>query len=223
MTGKKIPSFFFVLICCCILPSGMLVSHASGGNTGTTVITAKISLIAFDIAATDIGATFATITWKTNSNADSTVEYGRTDSYGSIRTNPFMETSHTITLKGLSPGTLYHVRIVSDNRDGYRYVSSDTPFLTLPTPPFIASSGGGGGYASGQNIPSTTPCTDTTPTPTVTGNSTTAVPVPALTIVPAQPAAYPKTVAGVQWTIIFSILFILIASVAGYYFVKKHK
>lgn len=153
---------FIVLFCCLLLPSGVLVSPASAGNTGATLITAKISLTAFDIAATAVGQSLATITWKTNGNADSTVEYGLTTGYGSTKTNPFMETNHTITLSGLAPGTLYHWRVISSDQGGNRYVSTDYTFRTLPTTPVVPGThvyggGGGGGSAPGQIISSGIP------------------------------------------------------------------
>jgi len=151
MTGIKNHSVFIVLFCCFLLPSVVLVIPASAGNTGATLITARISLTAFDVAATAVGQDFAIITWKTNGNADSTVEYGLTTGYGSTRTNPFRETNHTITLGGLAPGTLYHWRVVSGDQDGNRYESTDSAFRTLPTTPVVPGttiSGGGGGGSS---------------------------------------------------------------------------
>jgi hypothetical protein len=229
MTGKKNHTVFIVLFCCFLLSSGFLVSPASAGNTGATLITAKISLTAFDIAATDVGQSLATITWKTNGNADSTVEYGYTTGYGFTRTNPFMETNHTITLGGLAPGTLYHWRVMSSDQTGNWYVSTDYTFRTLPATPFY--SGEEGGIAPGQNISSQIPTVDTTPMPTidttlmpvVTGNSTTTAPVPAGTIVPAQTAAFPAPIGNMQWIIIFSILIVIVAAGSGYYFVTKKK
>ena len=156
MTGKKNHPVFIVLFCFLFLSSGVFVCPASAGNTGTMVITARISLTAFDIAVTDIGQSLATITWKTNGDADSSVEYGPTTGYGSTRTNPFMETNHTITLSGLAPGTLYHWRVVSSDRDGNRYVSADYTFRTLPKT-HIYGGGGGGDSAPGQNISSGMP------------------------------------------------------------------
>jgi len=149
-----------VLFCCLLLPSGVLVSPASAGNTGATLITAKISLTAFDIAAAAVGQSLATITWKTNGNADSTVEYGLSTGYGSAQTNPFMGTNHTITLGGLAPFTLYHWRVVSIDQSGNRYVSTDYEFRTLPITPVIPEThdyGGGGSSAPGQLISSGIP------------------------------------------------------------------
>ena len=226
MTGKKNHSVFIVLFCCFLLASGILVSPAFAGNTGATLITAKISLTAFDIAATAVGQSIATITWKTNGNADSTVEYGLSTGYGSAQTNPFMETNHTITLGGLAPNILYHWRVVSSDQDGNRYVSTDYIFRTLSATPVVSEThvyGGGGGSAPGQIISSGISVLDTATMPIVTGNSTTTAPVTVGTVLPAQTTVFPAQVGSVQWTIIFSTLIIIVAAGAGYYFVTKKK
>jgi len=224
MIGKKHHSVFMVLICCFLLPSGVLFSPASAVNTGATVITAKISLIAFDISVTDVGQSFATITWKTNGNADSTLEYGLTTDYGFIRTTPLMEINHSITLGGLSPGTLYHMRVVSHNQGQNSYVSTDYTFLTLPATPYVPEphySGGGTGGTRGQNISSGIPTqvTDTTSMTIVT--SSTIIPAADASL-PAQTAT-PAPTGNLQWTLIFSMFIITVVAVAGCYFVAKKK
>ncbi|MFA5348664.1 MAG: fibronectin type III domain-containing protein [Methanoregula sp.] len=374
MTGEKNHSVFIVLFCCFLLSPGVLVIPASAGNTGATLITAKISLAAFDITATAVNQNFATITWKTNGNADSIVEYGLTTAYGSARTNSSVETNHTITLGGLAPDTLYHWRVVSGDQDGNKYVSTDYTFRTLTATPVVPGTnvnGGGGGSAPAQIISSGIPMLfseegqilqtyivttgeegrivasvtvplgttihglsgetinilsvkvlepdevppvpdsapysfsgfsvqclpdgatfskpaslkfhlttyqwtsllkkansstgslsvrfydkvnvswirvpvrvdpsnlavmatithfstyglfiDATKMPVVTGNPTTTTPVPTVTVLPAQTAAFPAPVGSVQWTIIFSALITIVAAGAGYYLVTKKK
>jgi hypothetical protein len=228
MIGKKHHSVFIVLICCFLLPSGVLFGPASAGNIGATVITAKISLIAFDISVTDVGQSFATITWKTNGNADSNLEYGLTTDYGFIRTNPLMEINHSIILGGLSPGTLYHMRVVSHNKDQNSYVSTDYTFLTLPGTPYQPEpdySGGGTGGGTGgtlsQNISSGIP-TQVTDTKSVPIAETSAIIPTAGTALPAQTAT-PVPTGNMQWTLIFSTFIIIVVAVAGCYFVAKKK
>jgi exopolysaccharide biosynthesis protein len=58
--------------------------------------------------------TVATITWTTDSNADSQVEYGLTTSYGSFSYfDPTPVTNHVITLSGLAPNANYFFRAIS--------------------------------------------------------------------------------------------------------------
>src|SRR5438477_2031782 len=73
----------------------------------------------------------ARITWTTDENADSQVEYGTTTAYGS--TTPVgsaFVTSHVIDLSGLSPATLYHYRVKSRDGWGNLAVSGDFTFTT---------------------------------------------------------------------------------------------
>jgi hypothetical protein len=221
MIGKKHHSVFIVLICCFLLPSGVLFSPASAVNTGATVITAKISLIAFDISVTDVGQTFATITWKTNGNADSTLEYGLTTDYGFIRTTPLTEINHSITLGGLSPGTLYHMRVVSHNQDQNSYVSTDYTFLTLPATPYVPEPHNSGGGTRSQNISSGIP-TQVTDTTSMTIVPSSAVIPASGTALPVQTST-PAPTGNLQWMLIFSTFIIIVVVVAGGYFVAKKK
>ena len=130
-----------VVICFFLcLTSGFLRAPADAGNTGDVLITGTIPLIAYNISATGIGSDNATITWNTNGDANSTVEYGLTTSYGSIGFDTVMGISHTITLNGLSSHTVYHFRAVSTNLDGERYASADSTFQTLALSDTVVSS-----------------------------------------------------------------------------------
>src|SRR5438552_199824 len=73
----------------------------------------------------------ARITWTTDENADSQVEYGTTVAYGSATqiASGFV-TSHTVDLSGLSPTTLYHYRVKSRDGWGNLAVSGDFTFTT---------------------------------------------------------------------------------------------
>jgi hypothetical protein len=83
------------------------------------------------VTAINITATAATITWTTNEAGDSQVEYGLTASYGSTSPLlPEMVMSHSLTLSGLSPNTVYHYRAVSRDASGNVTRSSDATFTT---------------------------------------------------------------------------------------------
>jgi len=79
----------------------------------------------------------ATISWKTDENATSQVEYGTTDAYGS--TTPLDEKltkNHSVALSGLQPDTTYHFMVKSRDSSGNEATSSDTAFQTQsPVPP----------------------------------------------------------------------------------------
>ena len=71
-----------------------------------------------NVAASSITQTSATITWTTNQPATSQVEYGPTTNYGSSTAlDSNLVTSHSQTVSGLEPGTLFHYRVRSQNAD----------------------------------------------------------------------------------------------------------
>jgi hypothetical protein len=88
------------------------------------------------VQAGSITAGGATITWNTDEAATSQVEYGPTTSYGSSTTlNSGLTQSHSQTITGLTPNTLYHFRARSRDAAGNPAVSADAYFTTLPPLP----------------------------------------------------------------------------------------
>ncbi|MDI6793220.1 MAG: fibronectin type III domain-containing protein [bacterium] len=72
------------------------------------------------------GRTSATISWQTNVPATAQVAYGQTANYGTFTTKQTaLVTSHTVTLTGLSPGTGYHFKILSEDACGNQATPSD--------------------------------------------------------------------------------------------------
>ena len=119
-------------------------------------ITGIIPLVTYNISVTGIDWNNATVTWKTNDNANSTVGYGTTTSYGSFSTDGVMAKDHTISLYSLSPGTLYHYLVISVDLAGNRAASSDFTFTTTAISPVTVvptvtptANGGDGGGTSG--------------------------------------------------------------------------
>lgn len=99
------------------------VTATSGNNTFTTLPNLSIS----NVAATPTNVS-ATITWTSNTPSDSKVDYGLTSGYGSTVSNATLTTSHSVTLTGLTPGTLYHYKVTSN--DGQTASSNDLTFTT---------------------------------------------------------------------------------------------
>jgi hypothetical protein len=84
-----------------------------------------------NVTAVNVTSTSATITWTTNNAANSQVMYGTTLSLGSSTTlNAANVTSHSQVLTGLSPATLYHFKVKSQETDGEPVISADHQFLT---------------------------------------------------------------------------------------------
>lgn len=95
------------------------------------------------ISVVSITTSGATINWTTNEAADSQVEYGPTTAYGSQTTlEASLVTSHSVTLSGLSQGTIYHYRIRTKDAAGNLATSGDRTFTTT-------------GGAEAQSLPST--------------------------------------------------------------------
>ncbi|MCE5324772.1 right-handed parallel beta-helix repeat-containing protein [bacterium] len=77
----------------------------------------------------------ATVTWTTPIPADSTVEYGLTDSYELTPvSSSSMVTSHSISLTDLDPSTTYHYRVRSTDSCGREQISDDGTFTTPALP-----------------------------------------------------------------------------------------
>lgn len=87
--------------------------------------TPVISSIASTTADTE-----ATITWTTDEDADSTVEYGETTAYGMSTTSPVLTTSHGLEISGLASCTSYHYRVSSSDAVGNMASSTDQIFTT---------------------------------------------------------------------------------------------
>ncbi|MCX6376453.1 MAG: fibronectin type III domain-containing protein, partial [Armatimonadetes bacterium] len=103
-----------------------------GVSDGIEVRTTPLQVT--DVTVSELGHTAATIIWTTNQPATSQVDYGLTDSYGeSTGCDLTPTTSHEVALSGLSPETLYHFRVKSD--DGCQEaMSADNTFTTETAP-----------------------------------------------------------------------------------------
>jgi hypothetical protein len=90
--------------------------------------------------ASSTTATTATISWNTDENATSTVEYGLTASYGFASTSALYVTSRSIVLTGLTGNTLYYFRVSSTDSSGNTATSSSRIFTTTPIAPTLTTS-----------------------------------------------------------------------------------
>ena len=149
MTSKK-KSLVFGIICSLILLV-FLSGPAIATDTGTVAIVGTIPLVTYNVSVSGIGLTNAIVTWQTNENANSTVEYGTTTSYGSFITAGAMAETHSISLSGLSPGTVYHYIVVSVDLAGNSAESPDSTFTTAAQPTVAPTANGGGGGGGGGN------------------------------------------------------------------------
>jgi hypothetical protein len=85
--------------------------------------------------------TSAIITWSTDEEADSGVDFGLSAAYGSSKLDPAFVASHSVPLGGLTPTTAYHFRVQSRDRAGnppafspdYVFITTATPDTTPPS------------------------------------------------------------------------------------------
>jgi carboxypeptidase T len=95
--------------------------------TGVTDFTPPIIS---NVQATNVTGTSALITWATDENSNSVVEYGLTTGYGSTVSNGTNVTSHSMTLNNLTANTLYHYRVKSTDPFDNATTSGDFTFQT---------------------------------------------------------------------------------------------
>lgn len=104
--------------------------------------------------------TSVTVTWTTDENADSMVNYSLQPDYGIYRVPVAERKAHTITLDNLEGGRVYYFRVVSADENGNQGISADYKFQTGDVPPE--------GEGAGQNNNPDTPTTPLTPSQTQT-------------------------------------------------------
>jgi hypothetical protein len=112
-------------------------SDAAGNSSTAANVTVSVANVdttppaIANLAAGNIQATAATITWSTNEPATSQVDYGLTIAYGS-QTAPdsTLTTSHSQGIAGLAAATTYHYRVRSADAAGNTAVSGDATFTT---------------------------------------------------------------------------------------------
>jgi LysM repeat protein len=124
----------------------------------------KVDLTAPTITSTGTTtiSTEATITWITNEDSSSKVDYGLTNSYGSSTAETDTSTrvsSHSVTLSGLTGNcTTYHYRVRSKDAAGNEAVGSDNTFSTSGCPETSSPSNNSNAAPScGDSAPTGTP------------------------------------------------------------------
>ncbi|MBX9602025.1 MAG: fibronectin type III domain-containing protein, partial [Bryobacteraceae bacterium] len=99
--------------------------------SGNYSFTTSSNLAVTAVQVSGITATGATITWTTSAPADSQVQYGTTTSYGSATpVSATRQTSHSVTLSGLTGGTTYQYRVRSADAAGTVALSGNFSFAT---------------------------------------------------------------------------------------------
>lgn len=87
------------------------------------------------ISIVGVTATSAVVTWSTDEDADSLVNFGLTKSYGIARDPLPDKKQHRVTLVELEPSTVYHLRVVSADPYGNQALSGDYILATKSEKP----------------------------------------------------------------------------------------
>ncbi len=101
-----------------------------------------------NVQVSSVTETSVTVSWETDEDSDSLVNYGLQPDYGILRKPVAERTAHTMTLEDLEPGRVYYFRVVSADEEGNQGISADYRVQTSGS----AESGDGNG--SGQETES---------------------------------------------------------------------
>ncbi len=98
-----------------------------------------------DVQITGIDENSITVTWTTDEDADSLINYGLQEDYGIVHIPTVERTEHSVTLDRLETGRTYFFRVVSSDANGNQGISANYKVLTDGTPSAGSESGEGEG------------------------------------------------------------------------------
>lgn len=139
--------------------SGEVACTGSLGTAISGVADRTAPYITSDIVLSGISGTSVTVSWITDENSNSSVEYGLTENYGLVKSDAAMVTSHSITINGLSANTTYSFMISSSDASGNTTINEQNTFTT-------AGVAGEVGSTVVVTVNTTTTSTVLSPTPT---------------------------------------------------------
>lgn len=106
---------FKVISCSSYGPCNTSEPDRTATTAAATGDTSPPTILNIIISAGDVRAT---VTWDTDENADSLVEYGLSTTYGTQVADGTLVRTHTVNLSGLTPLTRYYYRITSKDASG---------------------------------------------------------------------------------------------------------
>lgn len=135
----------FTTVCVCVMLFGVQTIFSTfvrAADTTPPDIT--------NVQIVDVGEDTMTITWETDEEADSTVNYGLQEDYGIVRIPEANKKAHSVTLDKLDPGRTYYFRVVSSDVDGNQGISANYKVITEGTPETGADTGQGSSDSSSE-------------------------------------------------------------------------
>ncbi|MCB9813867.1 fibronectin type III domain-containing protein [Candidatus Nomurabacteria bacterium] len=139
---RKVLNLFLVPVICLALVLLSMPVFTVSAEDSTAPEISNVQLI-------DVSDTSVTVTWETDEDADSLVNYGLQPDYGIVRIPVADRTSHSITLSDLDPGRVYYFRVVSADESGNQGISADYRVQTSGTPQTGEGEGTGQAAAEG--------------------------------------------------------------------------
>ncbi|MBU4432237.1 fibronectin type III domain-containing protein, partial [Patescibacteria group bacterium] len=124
----------FIIVAASVFAAGFLLIKStlptSAADTDTTTIDDKVPPVISNIKIENTTATSTEISWETDENADSMINFGLDKRYGVEREPRADKIKHTILLEDLLPGQNYYFRAISTDAVGNQGISNDFSFLT---------------------------------------------------------------------------------------------
>ncbi len=96
-----------------------------------------------NVQISEVSEDSVTITWETDEEADSTINYGLQEDYGIVRVPEAERKEHSIVVDNLEPGRTYYFRVVSSDVDGNQGISANYKVLTDGEPQSGSEAGEG--------------------------------------------------------------------------------
>jgi hypothetical protein len=115
-----------------------------------------------NVAVVNNSETSITVTWETDENADSLINYGLQEDYGIVRVPEAERKAHSITIDDMEPGRLYYFRVLSSDETGNQGISAAYKVQLEGNPQ--EGSADGEGQAEGQGQASSESTTETVTT-----------------------------------------------------------
>ncbi len=100
------------------------------------------------VEVSEVSESSVVVTWETDEDSDSAVNYSLQPDYGVVRIPVAERTKHSIKLDKLEPGRIYYFRVVSADAEGNQGISADYRVQTSGSPQ--TGDGEGTGQADGQ-------------------------------------------------------------------------
>lgn len=114
--------------------TGISTPEATSGDFTFTTLDTTAPVIS-NVQAINVTGTTATITWDTDEDADSLVEYDIVTGppYANSESSAVLTNAHSIDLTGLTPNTVYRFRVTSEDASSNTSTSVELSFQTLDT------------------------------------------------------------------------------------------